>query len=367
MNNEWLYRIALTRIPGIGDIHAKALLARFGEASEIFKASARLLEKTTGIGNIRAREIRKFKGFDECEKELRFITDKRITPLFIKEDDYPRRLSHCYDAPVMLYYKGHADLNADRIVSVVGTRKQNDYGKQLCDSLITGLQQASVTIVSGLAFGIDTIAHKSSLKNKLPTVAALAHGLDRIYPGENRGLAAEMIREGGLITDFPSGTVPDKQNFPRRNRIVAGLCDCLVVVQSGVSGGSMITAELANSYHRDVFAFPGRTDDSKSDGCHALIRQYKADLITSSKDLLEKMNWLPENKTENKIRQPSLFYELTPNEKAIIDLIGSKALHIDELQAATAMSSSALASSLLSLEMKALVYALPGKMFRSAP
>lgn len=366
MDNEWLYRIALTRIAGIGDIHARTLLKHFGQASEIFKVSSRLLEKINGIGKIRAREIRSFKNFDDCEKELRFITDKKITPLFITEKNYPQRLIHCQDAPVLMFYKGNADLNAGRIVSVVGTRNQNDYGRQLCESLITGLQASSVVVVSGLAFGIDTTAHKACLKNNIPTVAALAHGLDRIYPGQNRGLAVEMLQQGGLLTDFPSGTQPDKQNFPRRNRIVAGLCDCLVVIQSGLSGGSMITAELAGGYNRDVFAYPGRTDDSKSDGCHSLIMNYKADLITSHLDLLEKMNWLPEKKPEKREIQRSLFIDLPESEKKIFDLLSEKDMHIDDLRIATSLSSSALAAAMLALEMKSLVTALPGKIFKTA-
>jgi DNA processing protein len=367
MNNEWLYRIALTRIPGIGDIHARSLLNQFGQASDIFKAPQRILEKISGIGKMRAREIRKFNQMDACEKELRFITDKRITPLFISDKQYPRRLSHCYDAPVLLYFLGNADLNSNRIVSVVGTRNQNDYGKQICESLIAGLRSSSVMVISGLAFGIDTTTHKACLKNDIPTVAALAHGLDRIYPGQNRGLAAEMIRQGGLLTDFPTGTNPDKQNFPKRNRIVAGLCDCLVVIQSGLSGGSIITAELANEYNRDVFAFPGRIDDSKSDGCHALIRQYKADLITSHLDLLEKMNWLPETRKEKKAGQRSLFPELPANEKMIADLLSAKDMHIDEIQSSTGLSSSSLAAAMLFLEMNSLVIALPGRIFRAIP
>jgi len=205
-----------------------------------------------------------------------------------------------YDSPALLYYRGNADLNTSKVVSIVGTRSNSEYGKSVCEKLIEELAAQNVLIASGLAFGIDTIAHKAALKNNLPTVGVLAHGLDRIYPTQNKNLARQMTEQGGLLTDFISNTNPDKQNFPKRNRIVAGMCDAIIVIESGKKGGSLITAELANGYNKDVFAIPGKTTDSKSEGCNYLIRQNKASLITAAADLVELMNWVPKEHLQQK-------------------------------------------------------------------
>jgi DNA processing protein len=364
MSTDLLYQIALTLIPNIGDVHAKALVNIYGDAQSIFKAKKKELEAIEGIGTIRANSIKAFTDFSSSEAEIKFIEKYKIAPLFITSKNYPQRLLNCYDSPVLLYYRGTADLNTTKIVSIVGTRSNSEYGKSVCEKLIEELTEQNIVVVSGLAFGIDTIAHKAALKNNLQTVGVLAHGLDRIYPTQNKTLAKQMTEQGGLLTDFISNTNPDKQNFPKRNRIVAGMCDALVVMESGKKGGSLITAELANGYNKDVFAIPGKTTDTKSEGCNYLIKQNKASLITGAADLIDLMNWDPKEKTTKK-KQRELFIELTPDEKIIIDILQQReSIQIDELYFKSGLSSSAVATALLMLEMQNVVASLPGKVYK---
>lgn len=365
MSDDLLYQIFLTLIPNIGDVHAKDLINRFSSAGNIFKAKRKDLESIEGIGTVRVNSILHFKDFKRAEQEMRFIEKYKINVLFLNDDKYPKRLLNCYDPPTVLYYKGNADLNVSRIISIVGTRKNNEYGKNICEKTITDLAHENILIVSGLAFGIDTIAHRSALKNHMNTVGVVAHGLDRIYPPQNKTLAKEMIEQGGVLSDFKSETNPDKQNFPRRNRIVAGMSDAILVIESGLKGGSLITAELANSYNKDVFAFPGRVNDSRSEGCNYLIKNNKAAMVTSAKDILDNLGW-SEHKKINK-KQQELFIELTHEERIIIDIMHAcEQLHIDQLYQKSALSSSAVASALLTLEMNGLVASLPGKIYKRA-
>ncbi len=363
MHTDLLHQIALTLVPNIGDVRAKALLETFGDAESIFKASKKNLENIEGIGTIAANSIKYFADFKICEDEIKFIEKSKITPLFITDENYPQRLLNCYDSPTLLYYKGNANLNTTKIISIVGTRSNSDYGKNICDNIIADFAEQNVLIISGLAFGIDTIAHKASLKNNLKTVGVMAHGLDKVYPAQNKSLAVEMLGQGGILTDFMSGTNPDRQNFPRRNRIVAGICDALLVIESSAKGGSLITAELANSYNKDVFAIPGRVNDSRSEGCNYLIKNNKALLITSADDLLHIMNW---KEAPKKVKQQrELFIELTPDEKIITDILKEREnIQIDELYFKSGLSSSAVAQALLMLEMQGVVASLPGKVFK---
>ncbi len=364
MRNDLIYQIALTLIPNIGDVHAKALVNHFGNAEDIFKAKKKEFEDIEGIGSVRASSIKHFNDFTNAEEEITFIEKYKITPLFITDKNYPQRLLNCYDSPLILYYRGNADLNQPKIVAIVGTRNNNEYGKNVCEKLIEELAGEDILIVSGLAFGIDTVAHKAALKNDLKTVAILAHGLDRIYPSQNKSLAKEIIEQGGLLTDFRSKTNPDKQNFPKRNRIVAGISDAIVVVETGIKGGSLITAELGNGYNKDVFAIPGRTNDSKSEGCNYLIKNNKACLITSADDLLENMGWKEYKKPSAK-KQRELFIELSDDEKIIINILQQQEqIHIDEIYIKSGLSSSAVASALLTLEMQSVINSLPGKMYK---
>ena len=363
MQSDLLYKIALTLVPNIGDVRAKSLIETFGDAESIFKTSKKHLEAIEGIGTIAANSIKHFTDFQLCEDEITFIEKNKITTLFITDDEYPQRLLNCYDSPTLLYYKGNADLNTTKIISIVGTRNNSDYGKNICDNLIEDLSDQNVLVISGLAFGIDSIAHKAALKNNLKTVGVVAHGLDKIYPAQNKPLAKEMLSQGGLLTDFMSGTNPDKQNFPRRNRIVAGICDALIVIESSKKGGSLITAELANSYNKDVFAIPGRVNDLRSEGCNYLIKNNKSLLITCADDLLHIMNWKDEPKKVKKQRE--LFIELTPDEKIITNILSQQeSIQIDQLYFKSGLSSSAVANALLMLEMQGVVSMLPGKVFK---
>ena len=362
MDAGLLYLVALTTVPGIGDVHTKALLEVFYEAEEVFSAGKKQLAAIVGLA--KAASIKEFNAFDLCVKELEFMTAHNIRGISYRDPAYPQRLLSCYDCPPVLYYRGTADLNASRIVSVVGTRSNSDYGRQCCQKLVQDLRKEQAMIVSGLAFGIDTIAHRAAVQDELPTIGVLAHGLDILYPLQNRSLSKQMEERGGLLTDFRSGTRPDRQNFPKRNRIVAGICDALVVVESSRKGGSLITAELANSYNKDVFAFPGRTTDLRSEGCNYLISQNKASLITSAADLLDFMNWKP-RKISDKGGQRSLFIELSENERCVYDLLyNHEAVHVDQIYFKTGLSSSAVAAALLSLEMQGIVAVLPGKQYK---
>jgi DNA processing protein len=358
------YQIALGLIPNIGDVHAKALIGYFGDAQSVFSAKKKDLEGLEGVGSIRAASIKNFRDFSKAEEEISFIRKYNITPLFITDPQYPQRLLNCYDSPCMLYYKGNAGLNAPKIVAIVGTRNNNEYGKSTCEKLVEELSGEEVMIISGLAFGIDSIAHRAAIKNNLKTIGVLAHGLDRVYPSQNSALAKQMIGNGGLLTEFRSLTTPDRQNFPSRNRIVAGMSDAVIVIETGAKGGSMITAELGNGYNKDVFAFPGRVNDSKSEGCNLLIKLNKAALVTSGRDILENMGW-KKKKEKNAARQKELFIELTADEKTIVGILRSQdQVHIDELYLKSRLSSSAVAAALLMLEMQGVVDSKPGKMYK---
>ncbi len=289
MEKDSLYRLALTRVKGIGPRRTRILISRFGEAEAIFRTPPALLEKISGVGRAGAKAIEAFREFQAAEKELAFLEKYRINPLFFTDPAYPARLAKNKNAPALLFYKGTADLNSAKVLSVVGTRNPTGYGRQLTEKIIAALTLPDLLIVSGLAYGIDAAAHQSALRHRLPTVGVLGHGLDRIYPGQHAGLAREMLKQGGLLTEFSSGTEPDEHNFPIRNRIVAGMCDALLVVETGCRGGSMLTVENAIAGNKKVFAIPGRMTDHKSAGCNTLIHQGKAILLTSPQQLLQEL------------------------------------------------------------------------------
>lgn len=363
MNTDLLYQLALTQVPTIGAVHARLLTDELGSAEAIFKAKKSTLEKIEGIGEVRAKSIKAFTAFKEQEEEISFIEKYKIKPLFLTDDDYPKRLLHCYDPPTLLFYRGTANLNHTKIISVIGTRSNSDYGKQMTEKILAALLPLQPLVISGLAYGIDAIAHKFCVKQQLPTVGVLAHGLDKIYPSQHTALAKEMIAEGGgLLTEFRKETKPDRHNFPTRNRIVAGMCDATIVIETGNKGGSMITANLANNYNRDVFAVPGRTTDSKSEGCNYLIQSNKAALIRNGEDIILQMGW--EEQPKKKVIQKQLFVDLTAEERLIVDLLQQhNQLHVDEINLQTSISSSSVAAALLMLEMNGIVSSLPGKMY----
>jgi DNA processing protein len=364
MNDQLLYQLALTLVPNIGDVHAKILVQHFGDAKSVFGAKQSVLEKLEGIGTVRARSVKQFKDFEAAEKEIRFIEKYKVQALFLTDPSYPKRLLNCYDPPTMVFYKGSANLNASKVLAIVGTRSNSDYGKSFTEKLIKDLAGGDIIITSGLAFGIDAIAHKAAVKNGIPTIGVVGHGLDKIYPEANTSLAKEMVREGGgIFTEFFSGTRPDKHNFPLRNRIVAALSDATVVVETAIKGGSMITAKLADAYNRDVFAVPGRTIDKASAGCNHLIQHNKAIMLTDAGQLMEVLGW-KEKKTKVK-RQKELFIELSAEEKLVVQILREKEnVHIDEINISSGLTSSAVAAAILNLELQNVIAGMPGKMYR---
>ena len=311
----------------------------------------------------------KDEAFRSAEKECEFILKNNITPLFFTDADYPFRLKECLDAPALLYAKGNQNYNQGKFVGIVGTRNVTEYGRSLCSELIKDLSQhnSDITIVSGLAYGVDICAHKASLESGLNTVGVLAHGLDRIYPLSHRSTAAKMIKQGSLLTEYISGTNPDAPNFVQRNRIVAGMIDALVVVESATKGGALITAEFANSYNRDVFAFPGNVGNEYSSGCNALIKQNKAALIECAADLEKMMGWEERTGANAKPVEPLLFVELTDTEKKIIETVRASApTHVNQLSLKLEMPMSKLSPLLIEMEFKGLLKCLPGNLYKIA-
>ncbi|MBK6523778.1 MAG: DNA-protecting protein DprA [Sphingobacteriaceae bacterium] len=361
---ELLYQIGLTLLPNVGDVNAKNLVSYCGSASEVFKTKEKLLQKIPGIGEINAKRIVSNKNvLTRAEEELEFIAKYNIKPLFFTDEEYPQRLKFCNDSPVLLYYKGNANLNTEKIVAIVGTRKPDEYGIDITNKLLADLAGSGILVVSGLAYGIDVHAHKYALDNNLQTVGVVAHGLDRVYPGSHTALAKKMIKHGGLLTDFMSETNPDAVNFPKRNRIVAGLCDALIVVQSKREGGSLITATIAHSYNKDVFAFPGEAGSVLSEGCNGLIKRNRAGLIESAADLLDAMNWMQQEKKSKK-KQVPLLISLSEDEQKIAQTFKQKKqLSLDEICYASEMSVSAVSTLLLQLEFSNLIKSKPGKVY----
>ncbi len=357
------YKIGINLIPGISDLNGKKLIAYCGGAEAVFKEKKSNLLKIPGMGEATVNKILNSGVLQRAEQELIYLDKNKIKTYYFLDDNYPERLKHCIDGPIMLYYKGNANLNTPRVISVVGTRKASTYGRMMCKSIIEGLKDLDILVVSGLAYGVDTYAHKEALTNGLNTVGVLAHGLDRIYPASNRSLAEKMINLGGLLTDFISRTNPERENFPKRNRIVAGMADAVLVVESAKKGGALITADIANSYNRDVFAIPGRTNDLFSEGCNYLIKTNRAILVNNAEDIRYFMGW-DIDKTK-KVVQGKLFVNLSGTDKKIVGIIEEhQKIGIDRICLLAQMPSSKVASALLNLEFKGVVECLPGKIFK---
>lgn len=363
--DQLLYRIALTLLPGVGIANARKLLSLTGSAEAIFTEKKAALQKITGLKEQALNSIVNHKEhLARAEKECKFIERNSIRTYFFTDTDYPVRLKQCTDCPIILYSKGNADLDSMYIVSIVGTRKATDYGKEVCHTLISGLSSLGVLIVSGLAYGIDTSAHRNALDAGLPTVGVLAHGLDRIYPDVNIPLAQRMLEQGGLVTEFMSDTNPDRENFPMRNRIIAGLSDATIVVEAGPKGGALITADIANSYNRDVFAVPGRVSDVYSTGCTNLIKTNRAALVEKPEDILYLMGWEKDQKKKEPVQQ-KLFIQLEPDQEAIYGILQEYGeCGIDKLCIESKLNAGKVATALLNLEFEGLVKSLPGKMYR---
>ncbi|MCR9102308.1 MAG: DNA-processing protein DprA [bacterium] len=362
MNDDIFYQVALTLIPKVGAVTARNLMSYCGGARAVFEATAKELKGVPGIGPQLLHNIRNSDALFMAERELDFIEAHGIQVLFYTDPEYPQRLRHLPDSPPLLYYKGSTNLNAKRTVSIVGTRRPSPQGVHFCEELVEELKPYNATIVSGLAFGIDIAAHRACIANEVPTVGCIAHGLERIYPAQHTNAALEMIENGGLLSEYPSQTKPDRERFPMRNRIIAGLCDALIVVETQRQGGSMISAKMANDYHRDVFAVPGRIKDKSSEGCNLLIKSHRANLLESVDDLAYVMRW--EKSDAQQGIQRELFPDLTPGEEAIVALLRQQdLLPVDQISAATQQSNSELAALLLGLEFKGVVKTLPGKRY----
>jgi len=362
---DLVYKVALTKIPLVGAVTAKNLVSYCGGAREVFEAKKSHLTKIPGVGEQTAQNILDQNVLGEAEREIEFMAQHGITPFFYLDRNYPQRLRPFPDAPVMLYYKGTANLNPQRTIGIVGTRTPSPQGLSICEELVEGLLPYKPLVLSGLAYGIDVTAHRKCLDTGLETVAVLGHGLASIYPSQHRKTAMEMMGQGGLLTEFASHVGPERENFPMRNRIVAGLCDALIVVETATRGGSIITAQQANGYNRDVFAIPGRVKDKLSQGCHFLIKNNMASLIENAGDVARALRW-PENEEEKnkKTFQAALFEELTEQEKNIVDILQQvEEIGVDQLSYQSKISNSALASLLLNLEFRGLVRSLPGKRY----
>lgn len=348
----------------IGPVNGKKLVAYMGSPRAIFESDRKQLAKIPGINRKLVAELNSKEPLRKAERELRYIEKHNIKPLFYTDQEYPQRLRHCADSPLMIYYRGNADLNHKRMLAIVGTRSSTEYGKFMCEKIIEELKGADVIIISGLAFGIDSHSHRFALKNKMETLGVIAHGHDMMYPAQNRSLAGKMISQGGIISEWSSGVIPDKIMFPRRNRIIAGLSDAIVVVEAAKKGGALITADIGASYNRDVFAVPGRSYDIFSEGCNNLIKRNIAALADSGKAILKMMNWDIQNQ-EIINRQRKLFKELSSEEKMITDKLKINGPStIDWLAVETNMPSSKLSSILLKLEFDGLVKNLPGNQYQ---
>jgi DNA processing protein len=360
-----LHQLALTFLKKIGPAHAKALVGYMGGAENVFNSSKAKWLKVPGIGEKTFSDLNLSEALTRAEQELQYIEKNKIEVIFYTDSRYPKRLRNCNDSPVLLYAKGPADFNQLHVVSIVGTRNATEYGKDLCRELVKELKQYKVLVVSGLALGIDVVAHKECLKQDVPTVGVLGHGLDRMYPGQNRATAEKMQAAGALLSEYPSGTIPDRENFPQRNRIVAGMADATIVIEAGIKGGALITAEIANSYNRDVFAFPGRIGDDYSEGCNFLIRNNKAQLLTCPADLAYSMGWEKKDSSQAAPAQFMLPIDLSRDEQLIFNILqqNSTPVAIDDLTIRTNLPTSSLAMNLLNMEMQGYIKTLPGKVY----
>ncbi len=359
-----LYQIALTKMKGIGPVLSRHLLEHCGSIEAIFQSSRADLLAIPQIGKQITQIIQDPQYLLAAERELKYIQDNQVNIYWFEDENYPYRLQQCHDAPLLLYAKGEAALNPKHVVSIVGTRNATPYGARICQELIASLCDLDIQIISGLAYGIDIMAHREALKNGISTIAVLAHGLDRIYPYGHYHIAEQMMHQGALLTEFPWGKAPERAHFPMRNRIIAGLADVVIVIEAAQNGGALITTELANSYQREVCAFPGAIDQTFSAGCNFLIKSHRAQLIRNGADLLHLMNWgsiqqqgakqlqlLPPNLTSD---QQKLYQTLSKDRKT----------SIDELSRQTLWSQNKLAIILLELEILDLIYVYPGKTYK---
>lgn len=361
--NDYLHQLALAQISGIGKRKMRALIEQFDSLEFLFKESAKNLRLIPGLSETSINEIVNKSTWLRAEQEMRFVEDHQIDLISLRDQEYPKRLKHCNDAPTLLFKKGSMRLNQEKFIAIVGTRKATHYGREITEQIVEQLAPYKATIVSGLAIGIDGIAHKNASFHQLQNIAVLAHGLDRIYPPSHTGLVAEMLPNGGVLSEYFTQTFPDRNHFPDRNRIVAGMVDAVIVVESRIQGGSMITAELAHSYNRDVFAVPGKLTDENSKGCNLLIKSQKAIIYTGIEDLEYNLGWEKEGSSQVN-RQKQLFVELDPTEEKIVELLQENGrTSLEVLCQQLSLSSQSISIHLFNLEMHGLLVAMPGKLY----
>jgi DNA processing protein len=361
---ELFYLLALQKVEGVGDIVAKKLLSHCGNAESIFKTKSSQLSSIDGIGSILLSKLKNKTIFEKAETELKFIKNNEINVAFFQDDNYPERLKHCIDGPLLLFSSGNIDFSTRKIISIVGTRQITSSGTEFCKKLISDLAPLNPIIVSGFAYGVDIVAHQAAIENNLQTIGVVAHGLDQIYPIVHKKHVTKMEKNGGFMTEFWSGTSPEKENFVKRNRIVAGMSEATIVIESADKGGSLITANLANDYNRDVFAVPGRTSDKFSQGCNNLIKTQKANLLTCAADIVYILNWDLEEKS--KPVQKQLFVTLENDEQKIYDYLlksGKEILDIIALECDFPIYK--ISGILLNMELKGVIRPLPGKLFEA--
>ena len=353
MREEWLNRIAITWCNRTKQRQLRQLLDRYGSATESIAHHPEMISRAA---------------IEHAQKELDFIEKHSVQLYYYKDSNYPYRLAQCPDAPLLLYAKGNVEVNPKHVVSIVGTRMPSERGKDWCRQLVIDLAShiPNLTIVSGLAYGIDVIAHKTALESGIPTIIVPAHGLDRIYPATHRNVAVQALEMGGLLTEYTTGTEPERHNFVARNRIVAGVADAVVVVESKSKGGSLITAQMAQDYNRDVFALPGRFNDMCSAGCNDLIKHNKAQLIECAEDLIAAMGWEAVIKHPTQTTMLELMYDLTDQQQQLINLLrdSEDGMHINQLVMETRLAYNMVSSELVMLELQDVVKSMPGGMWR---
>ena len=363
-DDELLHLLALQKVEGVGDVIAKKLLNHCENAIEVFKFKSSQLATIDGVGSVLLKNLKNKTVFESAEKELQFIKNNSVNTLYFKDNNYPEKLKHCLDGPILMFSSGDIDFNSKRIISIVGTRQITAYGTEFCKKLIADLAPLNPTIVSGFAYGVDIIAHQAAMEHNLQTIGVVAHGLNQIYPKQHTKYVAKMEKNGGFLTEYWSNSNPEKENFVKRNRIVAGISEATIVIESAAKGGSLITANFANDYNRDVFAVPGRITDKFSQGCNNLIKTQRANLINSAADLVYILNW--DIETKSKSVQKQLFVSLDVDEQKIYDFLqknGKEILDIIALECEFPIYK--ISGMLLNMELKGVIRPLPGKLFEA--
>ena len=363
-DEELLHLLALLKVDGVGDIIAKKLLTHCGSAEGVFKTKTSQIASIDGIGSVILKKLKDKSVFEKAEQELKFIKNNAVDVSFFLDENYPERLKHCIDSPVLLFSSGNIDLKNRKIISIVGTRQITSYGIEFCKKLIADLAPLNPVIVSGFAYGVDIVAHQAAIEHNLQTIGVVAHGLNQIYPKIHKKYVAKIEENGGFMTEFWSSSNPEKENFVKRNRIVAGISEATIVIESADKGGSLITANMANDYNRDVFAVPGRTTDKYSQGCNNLIKTQKANVLSSAADLIYILNWDIEK--EIKPVQKQMFVSLDENEQKVFDYLQKNGKELlDTIALQCDLPIYRISGVLLNMELKGVIRPLPGKLYEA--